>query len=713
MRTRIVSGVLALLPFCSPVQAIKGGVKRAESGSRVEQDRRVRPRLGGSVSAGERQNFMGLRVSSWDCDTISRLEHVMEILKNRTPVTEAIDINAVCGVKRRTALMYAAAKEDTEVVKQLLESDDLKPDAQDEDGWTALMFAVDSGNVSIVEALLKRGARVDIFNKNNKTAMDIAIAHNSMPIVDALVKQYQTDKGLLDDFETAISSAIRGESSVAVGLLRNEEFDVNHRYSLDNKTALMLISTRTLSPDILKALLERDDVEVNDRDINGKTALIWAVQRGRKDIVSALVNDSRTDVNAADQHGATPLMYASASGKLDIIELLLQRQDICVNATEAAGKTALMIAIRNCREDVACRLLADPRTDPCRGDAQQKSALIWVASTDKMLKVVKDLLKDPEIDVNAADPEKRTALMWAARYGNGDVVRELLKSPQIDVDAKDKDGRTALMWAAKYKEFDIIKQLLDCGANLYEKDDHNKSALDMAYEVGDRSFMRSLLKKYIQDHDDIDNENDLLLLATACGEPSMVSFLLEDDEFRCDPNAMFSDGATALICAACNGYLEVVNAILGKGNLDEERVDINRRDDYGTTALMYACERGHVDIVEELLSYPDIDFNIQDGRGMTALMYAVDGGHSEIVGMLLRESDIDIDAVDNEGKTALIHSVCYLRDDLVEKLVYSGANLDVKDCYGKTAYMYAEESQDTEVINALLMSVGTMRLKYL
>lgn len=42
-------------------------------------------------------------------------------------------------------------------------------------GWTALHFAVDSGNVLAVEALIRFGADVNIRDENNKTPLVMAL----------------------------------------------------------------------------------------------------------------------------------------------------------------------------------------------------------------------------------------------------------------------------------------------------------------------------------------------------------------------------------------------------------------------------------------------------------------------------------------------------------------------------------------------------------
>jgi hypothetical protein len=82
-------------------------------------------------------------------------------------------------------------------------------------------------------------------------------------------------------------------------------------------------------------------VDVNERNSNGETALIFAVSKGQIDIVKLLI-DKGADVNAKTTGGdlpkATALVYAAANGNVDIVELLLDKgANIEATFTNRAG----------------------------------------------------------------------------------------------------------------------------------------------------------------------------------------------------------------------------------------------------------------------------------------------------------------------------------------------------------------------------------------
>lgn len=85
------------------------------------------------------------------------------------------------------ALMMVAYKNNTALLKNLLA---LKPflDAQNEDGDTALMFAIEEENIEVIDHLLIEGATIiDVKNHAGSTALEQALCFNRSPIITTLL----------------------------------------------------------------------------------------------------------------------------------------------------------------------------------------------------------------------------------------------------------------------------------------------------------------------------------------------------------------------------------------------------------------------------------------------------------------------------------------------------------------------------------------------
>ena len=129
--------------------------------------------------------------------------------------------------------------------------------------------------------------------------------------------------------------------------------------------------------------------DVNAPQVDGATALHWAVYRDQVDLVDLLVR-SGADVKVANREGMTPLAMASIYGNAAIIDRLL-KAGADAKSVGPNGETMVMLAARN-------------------GNPQALRILIEAGA-----------------DVNAREPLRgTTALMWAAEQKHPDAVKALL-----------------------------------------------------------------------------------------------------------------------------------------------------------------------------------------------------------------------------------------------------------------------------------------------
>jgi predicted component of type VI protein secretion system len=142
--------------------------------------------------------------------------------------------------------------------------------------------------------------------------------------------------------EKLIKASMQNRLDEVARLLKSGA-DVNARDN-EGSTALMW-ATYWGYLDIVNLLLEKG-ADINAKDGSGRTALMWVLSKGRPfvdvDMMKLLVHKG-ADVNAKDKDGVTALMQSVSRCKLEVIRLLLDG-GADINAKTNAGETALMSA---------------------------------------------------------------------------------------------------------------------------------------------------------------------------------------------------------------------------------------------------------------------------------------------------------------------------------------------------------------------------------
>jgi ankyrin repeat protein len=562
--------------------------------------------------------------------------------------------------------------------------------AQDEDGNTALLYAMSFDSKIAVKELLKR-KDVDVNLKNNRN-------------ITALYYSASLWKNIPIDLFTKIIE---------------KSTDINAQDDEYGCTVLH-IAIRYKSETMTKELLKRKDVDVNLKNNNNGIALHFACLWKDMPIdLFKIILEKSTDINAQARDGNTALHWAIAMENRTALEELLKCKDVDVNLKNNYNKTALHFAAvvwKNIPIDLFKKILKKSTDVNAQDNKHGHTALHWAIIGENRT-AVEELLKRDDVDVNLKNNKNVTALHYASEWKNipVELFRVILCNSTDVVNAQKVNGWTALHDAIDNQSETATKQLLehnDMDVNL--KNNQNRTALHFACYW--KNMPIDLLRIILEKSTDVVNEQNkygdtALHLAIKGENRTAVKELLKRDDV--DVNLKNNKNVTALHYASLwkNIPVELFRVIL------EKSTDINAQADNGKTALHVAIIGKNRTAVEELLKHKDVDVNLNESNyNLTALHFACRWNDMpiDLFRIILEKSADVVNAQDKNGNTALHLAIALENRTAVEELLKrDDVKVNVKNKKDRTVLHLAAQWVDipNDVFRLILRKLADVKVE--
>ncbi len=174
--------------------------------------------------------------------------------------------------------------------------------------------------------------------------------------------------------------------------------------------------------------------------------------------------------------------------------------------------------------------------------------------------------------------------------------------------------------------------------------------------------------------------------------------LVKQDNINSAKKALFAKGIPftpdCFASSIAKNKSEICNLFISAG------IDINSRDDLGTPMLNVAVRNDNEELTQMILDY-GADINaVSNDRGYTAVMDAVWKGNKDITKLLI-ERGSELNTISKEGQSNLVLAVGANNIAICKMLAENGADPDIKDQMGMSAYNYATLFKKEAIIEIL------------
>lgn len=445
--------------------------------------------------------------------------------------------------------------------------------AIDENGTTLLMIAAELGLIKISKYLINHGIGVNIIDNNGKSALSYAGYNEQEEIVKAILEEESFDIAAVDS---------------------------------DGVTVLMVAIELGLTQDA-KNLIDKG-VDLNLRDANQQTALIYAAYSGCRKTFEEILDKGGIDLDVQDHDGRTPAIHAAQNGNIEIVNALI-KAGADLNIKDKSGYSPLLLAAHYGYTEIVQALWAEKgKVDIDIVDIDEVTPLMHAIYNDK-IEAAQFLISNIS-NINAVNKLGQTALMMAAQEGRKEIIEILVKRKDVDIDLADNQGMTPLMNSVYNNHIEITRLLISKIKNINAASEDGITALIIAIQEGNQEITKMLLEKE-----------------------------------GIDIDAAAKDGTTPLMNAIYKSDIEISRLLVGKTK------KTNAFNNRGQTALMIAVQKGRREMVKILLEEDDIDIEAVDKDGNTQLMNAISNKHIETVRFFIRKSS-NLEITNNAGLTA-------------------------------------------------------------
>ena len=357
-----------------------------------------------------------------------------------------------------------------------------------------MQWAAQIGPLGPIEALLEHGAALDATANGSHSAMMVAVENGNLPAADLLLRAGADPEAKdAQGYTALIIASAAGKEALATRLLEAGAVVSTPRAS-SGRTALMAAAQGghlAILHLLLHACGSAPDV-VNALDDDHTSALMLASKNGHAGAIELLLK-AGADAHLVNATGASALELAAKRGSEEGVDALLRSvQGVAPSPPGVQGEARPSRAMQVAR---AAMLAAKHGFPGCvarlmKAGAPVQHLLIRAAAAGDSEQLVVLLKAGAALDGDVASE----AMLSASCSGHRGIVQILLNAGASVFGQDRLHGRNALHLAAMHGHAPVVKTLLAAGAAINAADPEGSSALSLAVDKAHKAVVEELLR---------------------------------------------------------------------------------------------------------------------------------------------------------------------------------------------------------------------------
>jgi ankyrin repeat protein len=488
-----------------------------------------------------------------------------------------------------------------------------------ESNSSAFVYAAQHGNLTVVQRMVELGVDINATNPDAYTALDCAASEGHADIVRYLLKKGASHRFTVERPCTPLcAAAAAGHADLVRVFLDHHESEPDEKQDDQSKSPVRPGATvSNVSQRTVQNMFTTNVSKTEQEALEYTIPLFLAILHSHDEAALSLIEDQRVNINYRDLWGRTPLMWALTCGRRKVVKALLQHGADANLHDEHSGLTVLIAEIRRPKARHVRLLLAHDKVDPNLPDRHSCTPL-WAALDSWDVTMLKQLLARPDLDVNR--PRNGiTPLLHAISNRQEDVAILLLKHPSLDstsINSMDPNERTPLSYASEYGQVWLTDMLLEKGADPQLADVEGRVPRPYAAaRIGTQAVTPPSQTGQAQADSGQVHAQASIFLAIDRGHLDTLETLVS---MGADPSQQNEDGHTPLHCLVMRSGRQPILAPEDEQAIRfllEHGADPRIKDNCGMTALDMARVYGWGELMGGILRSSFLSIRGVDGRG--------------------------------------------------------------------------------------------------